>query len=277
MEAMRRLNASVLVSLMACVAASCTVNADSSDRATTAASSGSDMTEPLGTTTISPVVSIPAAHTPITTVTLPTPGEPTASPVATTIVPGDSTVVGVRVSADDRTLVVMTYGNNVAFPVESPCWDRYVPSARRLDGTVHLDLSRVINGEPDRTRHENCDAGAFIHSMTLVLDRPLANAPIVSGSTTLRVFHESDLLVPTWLPTGWSLASEIPEQDPQASWYLRYEPDDRSERDPTSPADPERPLILVATYADDLSATCRRPSPIVARMFPCAGSSGGSW
>jgi hypothetical protein len=128
---------------------------------------------------------------------------------------------GVRVGADDRTVVLFLAGVDPPSPVESACWSHYEPKATWVDEHLQLVVNFSRNAEPDFSRHELCFPPTS-ELLTVTLDRPLGTAAVVGGLDPLIVFRARDLLVPTWLPAGWTFAKEHGSQDPAADWWFVF-------------------------------------------------------
>ena len=148
---------------------------------------------------------------------------PADRPSVTTAWPEPFEPDGVRVGADDRSLVLYVGSADPISPVESACWGHYEPQATWADDHLQIDLYYSQNAEPDRSRHELCFPPAPRFA-TVTMDRPLGSAPVAHGTHTLIVFRARELLVPTWLPDGWTFANEHGSQDPAADWSFEFQP-----------------------------------------------------
>ena len=136
-------------------------------------------------------------------------------------------VEGVRTDPDGRALVATYTGGACDGPA-------------RLDlreSQDRVELSVRLTDPPEPEDGSVCVALAVGGSVRADLSRPLGTRAVVAEGITLRVFDGADLIVPSPVPAGFTLASEMGSQD-RDTWMQTFTNTPAGEL--TGPCDPRQ-------------------------------------
>ena len=136
-------------------------------------------------------------------------------------------VEGVRTDLDGRALVATFTGGACDGPARLDLreWQDRVELSLRLTDPPELDDGSV------------CKALAVGGSVSADLSRPLGSRVVMAEGVTLRVFDGADLIGPSPVPAGFTLASEVGSQD-RATWMQTFTNTPADE--PAGPCDPRQ-------------------------------------
>ncbi|MFP5488346.1 MAG: hypothetical protein ACLGHQ_08585 [Acidimicrobiia bacterium] len=114
---------------------------------------------------------------------------------------------GARTSVDGQSLLLLFVGA-AEYHADNPCSMRYVATVDESDTAVEIGIDglRPLGASASA----DCPAIGYFRSLTVDLERPLGDRPLIALGTERDVYDGATLARPGWIPDGWEVGPEQP-------------------------------------------------------------------